>query len=107
MSASQAGSSITGREQAEHCGPSTGWILRGVANLFLQNFNAIFNAYLCHGVGIIVARKNIVVKLLNVNAGFLDTVGFFGLQGQFVAHVIGNFVTLVAALVFRNLRHNR
>jgi uncharacterized membrane protein YoaK (UPF0700 family) len=44
-------------------------------------------------------RKNIVVALLSFNAGFLDTAGFLGLQHLFVAHVTGNFVTLVAALV--------
>src|SRR3954471_20471186 len=38
--------------------------------------------------------------LLAFNAGFLDTAGFLALQGLFVAHVTGNFVTLGAALVF-------
>ena len=37
---------------------------------------------------------------LSFNAGFVDTVGFLGLQGLFAAHVTGNFVTLAAALVF-------
>jgi uncharacterized membrane protein YoaK (UPF0700 family) len=45
-------------------------------------------------------RKNTVVSLLSFNAGFLDTAGFLGLQGLFIAHVTGNFVTLGAALVF-------
>src|SRR5712671_376077 len=37
--------------------------------------------------------------LLSLNAGFVDTAGFLGLQGLFTAHVTGNFVTLGAALV--------
>lgn len=37
--------------------------------------------------------------LLSVNAGFVDTAGFLGLQGLFTAHVTGNFVTLAATLV--------
>src|ERR1700730_19018593 len=41
-----------------------------------------------------------VAALLSFNGGFLDTVGFLGLQGLFTAHVTGNFVTLGAALVF-------
>jgi uncharacterized membrane protein YoaK (UPF0700 family) len=40
-----------------------------------------------------------VAALLSFNGGFVDTVGFLGLQGLFVAHVTGNFVTLGAALV--------
>jgi uncharacterized membrane protein YoaK (UPF0700 family) len=38
--------------------------------------------------------------LLSFNAGFVDTVGFLGLQGLFAAHVTGNFVTLAAALLY-------
>jgi uncharacterized membrane protein YoaK (UPF0700 family) len=38
-------------------------------------------------------------SLLSFNGGFVDTAGFLGLQGLFVAHVTGNFVTLGAALV--------
>src|SRR5476651_1080310 len=45
-------------------------------------------------------KKLNVAALLSFNGGFLDTVGFLGLQGLFVAHVTGNFVTLGAALVF-------
>jgi uncharacterized membrane protein YoaK (UPF0700 family) len=45
-------------------------------------------------------KRAIVVALLSFNAGFLDTAGFLGLQGLFIAHVTGNFVTLGAALVF-------
>jgi uncharacterized membrane protein YoaK (UPF0700 family) len=45
-------------------------------------------------------NKLIVAALLSFNGGFLDTVGFLGLQGLFTAHVTGNFVTLGAALVF-------
>jgi uncharacterized membrane protein YoaK (UPF0700 family) len=40
-----------------------------------------------------------VAALLSFNGGFVDAVGFFGLQGLFIAHVTGNFVTLGAALV--------
>jgi uncharacterized membrane protein YoaK (UPF0700 family) len=40
-----------------------------------------------------------VAALLSFNGGFVDTVGFLGLSGLFVAHVTGNFVTLGAALV--------
>jgi uncharacterized membrane protein YoaK (UPF0700 family) len=41
-----------------------------------------------------------IAALLSFNGGFVDTAGFLGLQGLFVAHVTGNFVTLGAALVF-------
>src|SRR5581483_3902259 len=37
--------------------------------------------------------------LLSFNAGFVDTAGFLGLQGLFLAHITGNFVTLAATLV--------
>ena len=37
--------------------------------------------------------------MLPSTCGFVDTVGFLGLSGLFVAHVTGNFVTLGAALV--------
>lgn len=37
--------------------------------------------------------------LLSFNGGFVDTVGFLGLQGLFTAHVTGNFVTLAATLL--------
>jgi uncharacterized membrane protein YoaK (UPF0700 family) len=37
---------------------------------------------------------------LSFNGGFVDTAGFLGLQGLFMAHVTGNFVTLGASLVF-------
>jgi uncharacterized membrane protein YoaK (UPF0700 family) len=40
-----------------------------------------------------------IAALLSVNGGFVDTVSFLGLQGLFVSHVTGNFVTLGAALV--------
>ena len=40
-----------------------------------------------------------VTALLAFNGGFVDTAGFLGLHGLFVAHVTGNFVTLGAALV--------
>lgn len=40
-----------------------------------------------------------VAALLAFNGGFVDTAGFLGLHGLFVAHVTGNFVTLGAALV--------
>ena len=41
-----------------------------------------------------------VAALLSFNGGFVDTAGFLGLQGLFLSHVTGNFVTLGAALVF-------
>ncbi|MEA2980097.1 MAG: hypothetical protein QOF09_1920 [Alphaproteobacteria bacterium] len=41
-----------------------------------------------------------IAALLSFNGGLVDTAGFLGLQGLFVAHVTGNFVTLGAALVF-------
>jgi uncharacterized membrane protein YoaK (UPF0700 family) len=44
-------------------------------------------------------RTSAVTALLAFNGGFVDAAGFLGLQGLFVAHVTGNFVTLGAALV--------
>jgi uncharacterized membrane protein YoaK (UPF0700 family) len=44
-------------------------------------------------------RTGLVAALLSFNGGFVDAVGYFGLQGLFIAHVTGNFVTLAAALV--------
>ncbi len=44
-------------------------------------------------------RKLGVPALLSFNGGFVDTIGFLGLQGLFTAHVTGNFVTLAATLV--------
>jgi uncharacterized membrane protein YoaK (UPF0700 family) len=44
--------------------------------------------------------KNLgIPALLSLNGGFVDTVGFLGLQGLFTAHVTGNFVTLAATLI--------
>jgi uncharacterized membrane protein YoaK (UPF0700 family) len=43
--------------------------------------------------------KPLVPALLTFNGGFVDTVGFLGLQGLFTAHVTGNFVTLASTLV--------
>jgi len=43
--------------------------------------------------------RTAIAALLSFNGGFVDTVGFLGLSGLFVAHVTGNFVTLGAALV--------
>lgn len=40
-----------------------------------------------------------VATLLAFNGGLVDTAGFLGLHGLFVAHVTGNFVTLGAALI--------
>jgi uncharacterized membrane protein YoaK (UPF0700 family) len=45
-------------------------------------------------------RRSYLAALLSFNGGFVDTAGFLGLQGLFIAHVTGNFVTLGAALVF-------
>jgi uncharacterized membrane protein YoaK (UPF0700 family) len=44
-------------------------------------------------------RSSSIAALLSLNGGFVDTIGFLGLQGLFTAHVTGNFVTLAAALV--------
>lgn len=43
-------------------------------------------------------KRNTIVTLLSFNGGFVDTVGFLGLQGLFLAHVTGNFVTLGATM---------
>ena len=40
-----------------------------------------------------------IIGLLSFNGGFVGTATFLGLQGLFVSHVTGNFVTLGAALV--------
>ncbi len=45
------------------------------------------------------SNSAVLAALLSFNGGFVDAAGFFGLQGLFVAHVTGNFVTLGAALV--------
>jgi uncharacterized membrane protein YoaK (UPF0700 family) len=45
-------------------------------------------------------KKLPIAGLLSFNSGFVDTVGFFGLQGLFAAHVTGNFVTMGSSLVF-------
>jgi uncharacterized membrane protein YoaK (UPF0700 family) len=44
-------------------------------------------------------KKLDIPALLSFNGGFVDTIGFLGLQGLFTAHVTGNFVTLAATLV--------
>src|SRR6202041_965156 len=41
-----------------------------------------------------------MTRLLSLNAGFVDTVGFLGLQGLFTAHITGNFGALAAGLVY-------
>lgn len=46
-----------------------------------------------------VNRSSLIAALLSFNGGFVDTVGFLGLNGLFTAHVTGNFVTLGHALV--------
>jgi len=40
-----------------------------------------------------------IAILLAFNGGVVDTAGFLGLHGLFVAHVTGNFVTMGAAIV--------
>jgi uncharacterized membrane protein YoaK (UPF0700 family) len=40
-----------------------------------------------------------VATLLAFNGGVVDTAGFLGLHGLFVAHVTGNFVTMGAAII--------
>ena len=45
-------------------------------------------------------NSSVMTRLLSLNAGFVDTVGFLGLQGLFTAHVTGNFVTLAAGFVY-------
>jgi len=45
-------------------------------------------------------RRVSIAALLTFNGGFVDSAGYFGLQGLFTAHVTGNFVTLGAAIVF-------
>lgn len=45
-----------------------------------------------------MALKPNVPKLLSLNAGFVDTMGFLMLHGLFTAHVTGNFVTLGASM---------
>ena len=44
-------------------------------------------------------KKLSIPALLSLNGGFVDSIGFLGLQGLFTAHVTGNFVTLAATLV--------
>ena len=40
-----------------------------------------------------------IATLLAFNGGVVDTAGFLGLHGLFVAHVTGNFVTMGAAII--------
>ena len=35
-------------------------------------------------------NSSVMTRLLSLNAGFVDTVGFLGLQGLFAAHITGN-----------------
>ncbi|WP_176085309.1 YoaK family protein [Martelella sp. HB161492] len=43
--------------------------------------------------------KPVLASLLSFNGGYVDTMGFVTLNGLFVAHVTGNFVTLGASIV--------
>jgi len=36
-------------------------------------------------------NRSLLAALLAFNGGFVDTAGFLGLQGLFVAHVTGSF----------------
>ena len=49
-------------------------------------------------------NSTVMTRLLSLNAGFVDTVGFLGLDGLFTAHITGNFVTLAARLSLRPAR---
>ena len=42
-----------------------------------------------------------MTRLLSLNAGFVDTVSFLGLEGLFTAHITGNFVTLAQDFEFK------
>jgi uncharacterized membrane protein YoaK (UPF0700 family) len=44
------------------------------------------------------AQIRLLLLLLSLTAGYVDTAGFLALQGLFTAHVTGNFVTLGASL---------
>ena len=46
-----------------------------------------------------LAGPAMIAALLSFNGGFVDAASYLGLQGLFVAHVTGNFVTLGAAVV--------
>jgi uncharacterized membrane protein YoaK (UPF0700 family) len=45
-------------------------------------------------------KKFFIAALLSFNSGCVDSIGFFGLQGLFAAHVTGNFVTMGSTVVF-------
>jgi len=40
-------------------------------------------------------QNRLLLPLLSLTAGYVDTAGFLALQGLFTAHVTGNFVTLL------------
>ena len=43
-------------------------------------------------------HRSLLLLVLSLTAGYVDTAGFLALQGLFTAHVTGNFVTLGASL---------
>jgi uncharacterized membrane protein YoaK (UPF0700 family) len=45
------------------------------------------------------ASMSVLLILLSVTAGYVDTAGYLALQGLFTSHVTGNFVTIGASLV--------
>lgn len=46
-----------------------------------------------------LTSTSVLLILLSVTAGYVDTAGYLALQGLFTSHVTGNFVTIGASLV--------